>query len=380
MDRKRLLPILIALVVLALATTACGDSSYSGQPVAAYVTPTPRLPSALELAARETAIAQETRQAMDNSAKGTAEVLANDAQATKQVLDLNATRQAQEANATAWAWEFSKTQEAAAIQATTTVEAARERATSTAESKQATATRQAIDATATAGHDQATATAGQVVANVQQTQAAATAQAVARADQREAATQPLRAWWAWVVLAFLIPSLFWLGWRLSKVAEDRARVVRPKADEGEPFVLLEQTDEHGNRKIALPLRSFNALMDTSDVPALPEPEMQDKATMRQQAANALQARQVAATVKARKAHKRKPPQIAVQPARALPRRAQTRRRRQIPGLIKVVNVSSLEEAAAQGILPPRLAETIEGQWHEVDGGGLDNDRDDSGTF
>jgi hypothetical protein len=366
MDRRRILAILATLVGLALATTACGDSSYSGQPAAAYVTHTPRPPSALELAARETAIAQETRQAMDNAAKGTAEVLANDAQATRQVLDLNATRQAQEVNATRAAWEFAQTQKAAAIQATAEAQAANGRATSTAEARQATATRQAIDATATAGHDQATATARQVAANVQQTQAAATAQAVARADQREAATQPLRAWWAWVVLAFLIPSLFWLGWRLSKVIEDRARVVRRKPDEGEPFAIWEQKDETGQvrKMFALPLRSFNALMDTGDVPALPEPEQQDTATMRQQTANAIQARQVAATVKARKAHRAKPPQIVAQPAQALPSRARARRRR-VPGLIKVVRVGSLKEATEEGILPPRLAETIEGEWSEV---------------
>jgi hypothetical protein len=374
MDRKRVLAVLAALAGLALATVACGDTGYSGQSAVSYATQTPRLPSALELAARETAIAQETRQAMENDARGTAEALANQAQATRQVLDLQGTQGAREAAATREAWEFSQTQEAVSIRATATAETAKERATATAEAKQATATREAIDATATAGHDQATATAGQWIANVQGTQSAAdafaveaTRRAVARADEREAATQPLRAWWAWVVLAFLVPSLFWLGWRLSKVIEDRASIIRRKADEGEPFAIWEQKDENGQvrKMFALPLRSFHALMDTGDVPALPEPGMQDRATMRQQTANAIQARQVAATVKARKAHKTKPPQIVTQAAPALPRRVQTHRRRQVPGLVKVVRVGSLKEATEEGILPPQLAETIEGQWSEV---------------
>jgi len=341
MDRRRLVSILV-LVILALVLTGCDDTGYSGP---AYITATPRPPSALELAARETAIAQETRQAMENDARGTAEALANQAQATRQVLDLQGTQRAQEAAATRQAWEFAQTQETVNVQAT-----------ATAESRQATATRQALDATATAEHDQATATAVQVIANVQGTQAAAdafaveaTRQAIDRQAERERVTQPLRAWWAWALLALAIPVLLYLGWRAAKTLEDRARVIRRKADEGEPFVMLEQ-DNSGNRRIALPLRSFNALLDTGEVPALPAPEHQDAATMRQQTANAIQARQVAATVKARKAP-------------ALPRPAQ---RRRVPGIIKVVSVGSLEEATQQGILPPRLVETIEGQWSEID--------------
>jgi hypothetical protein len=356
MDSRRRVSILIALVVLAFVLVAC-DSGYSGQ--VAYSTPRP--PSALELAARETAIAQETREALAEVARATADALELEKRATQQALDLNATQRAQEAQSTRQAWEFARTQEAASIQAT-----------ATAEARIATATCQALDATATAEHAQATATAVQWAANVQGTQAAAearairaTAQAIDRAEERERITQPLRAWWLWVLLALAIPALAILGWRFAKVIEARGRVVRPKPDEGEPFVLLEQTDKDGNRRIALPLRSFNALLDTGDVPALPAPEMQERATMRQQAANALQARQVAATVKARKAHKRKPPQIVAQPVQALPRpRAQAKR--QVPGLIKIVSVGSLEEAAAQGILPPRLVETIESEWSETD--------------
>jgi hypothetical protein len=191
----------------------------------------------------------------------------------------------------------------------------------------------------------------------------ATAQAIARQSKRERVTQPLRAWWMWALLLLAVPALAWLGWRAARVVEDRARVVRRRADEGEPFVLLEQADAQGNRRIALPLRSFHALMDTGQVPELPSPEMQDAATMRQQTANAIQARQVGAMARARS---KAPRVIAGQPVRRLAPRARPASNRQpVPGLVKVVAVSGLEEATAQGIIPPRLAEAIDAEWHEV---------------
>jgi len=351
MDRRSV-SVVVTLAILALAGTAC-ESGYSDS--ASYATPRP--PSALEVAARETTVAQETRQAMEDDARGTAETLANERQATQQVLDLNATQRAQEAQATQAAWGFAKTQTAEAMQATSTME-----------SRRATATREALNATAITEHEMATGTARQWAANVQGTQAAAEARAIRatdeaidRASYREQITQPLRAWWGWALLILAVPCLVWLGWQAAKVINDRARVVKRRPDEGEPFVLLEQRDREGNRRIALPLRSFNALMDTGNVPALPSPEMQDTVTMRQQTANAIQARQTAATVKARKAHKSKAPRVMAQGARrALPAGAQ--RRRRAPGLVKVVSVESLNDAIREGILSPRLAETIKGQW------------------
>jgi hypothetical protein len=359
MDERRV-TILIALLGLALATAACEDGgSASSRPV--YATPTP---SALELqaaaeqaSARETAVAQGTRNAMHVEAQATTDALANQVQATRQVLNTQATAQALALEATRQTWELHQTQEAASVQATASAEAG-----------QATATAEAVHATSTAEAHHSTATAQAWKADVQATKLAAeaaaiqaTAQAVERQSERERVTQPLRAWWGWAVLALAIPALAWLGWRATKVVEDRARVIRRQADEGEPFVLLEQTDEQGNRRIALPLRSFNALMDTGQVPALPSPEMQDAATMRQQTANAIQARQVGQIARARS----KAPRVVagnVRPALKPPRPTS---RQPVPGLVKVVSVGSLEEAAARGVLPPRLAAAIEGQWHEV---------------
>jgi hypothetical protein len=357
MAGRRLVPIL-ALVILALVTAACDDTGYSSP--AAYITSTPRPPSARVLAAQETAQAEETTAALESVAKATADALELERRATQQALNLQGTQQAQEVNATRQAWEFAQTQKAVDVQATATVEARR-----------ATATRQALDATATAESVQATATAQAWVAQVQGTQAAAeafaveaTRQAIERQAERERVTQPLRAWWVWALLALAIPAMTWLGWRFAKVVEDRARVVRRKADEGEPVVILDR------ERLALPMRAFNPYLNLTrgqeKAPLLaPTVESQEAATMRQQASNAIQARQVAATVKARNEHKSKAPHVVASTARALPRPAQ-QRWRQVPGLTKVVVVPSLDDAARQGILPPRLVETIEGQWHETD--------------
>jgi hypothetical protein len=332
MVRSRFVPILIAAAVVGSSLMACTETSggYTSQ----------RAPSSLEIAARETAVARETLSALDSGAAATRAALDSQAQATRQVMDAQGTAMAQAAQATRQAWEFQQTVEAADVMLTVTAEAR-----------------------------QATATAVQWEANVQATRYAAqaqaieaTAQAVARASERERVTQPLRAWWAWALLAVAVPFVGWCGWRMAKVIEDRARVVRRRADEGEPFMM--EQDRDGTRRIVLPLRSFNALMDTGDVPALPAPELQNEATMRQQVSNALQARQVGRIAQAKSKHQ---PQIVTGSARALPRprRAPSHQRR-VPGLVRVVPVTALQEATSQGILPPRLATAIEGQWTEVE--------------
>lgn len=367
MGRKRAFAVLAALVGLALVTTACDDAgySYSGQPAAhevAYVTQTPRQPSARELAALETAQAEETTAALEAVAKSTADALEIEKRATQQALNLQGTQEAQEAHATREAWAFSQTQEAAHA-----------RSTATEEARRATATRQALDATATTEAHQATGTAVQWSANVQGTRAAAdafaveaTRRAVARADEREAATQPFRAWWAWVLLILAVPCLVYLGWRTAKVIEARKRFWQPDLDKGEPVVIDAKPGPEGYGRYGLPYRTATNTMDLGTAPQLPSPEIQEAATMRQQVSNAIQARQTAATVKARKAHKTKAPQIVAQQAKALPRPRPARRRQSVPGLVKVVSVGTLEEATAQGILPPRLAGAIEGEWHVVE--------------
>ena len=83
--------------------------------------------------------------------------------------------------------------------------------------------------------------------------------------------------------------------------------------------------------------------------------------MRQQTANAIQARQVGEVAKAKS---KTPVVVSGRQVRRLPRPA--RNRGPVPGLVKVVAVGDLAEATAQGILPPRLAEAIEGQWTEIE--------------
>jgi hypothetical protein len=357
-NRKRLL--LIAFVLtLWLIVAGCDAPSYSGQSGAAYVTQTPRQPSALELAAVETAQAQGTREALQESARGTADALAIQEQATKQAINLRGTQDAQEANATRAAWEFEQTQEAVSIQAT-----------ATAEARIATATRQSIDATATAGHDQATSTAVQWAANVQGTRAAvdafaveATRRAVARADEREQVTQPIRAWWAWALLALAVPALLWVGWRAAQVIEARGRVIRRQAGEGEPFVMISR------EQIAAPARMFNPLLDAKrgqekSLLLAPTVEAQEGTTMRQQTANAIEARQVGQIAEAKSTRPKVLTQNVILPAE--PQRTQARRR-QIPGIVKVVSAGSLEEAKTAGLLSPPLADSIEAEWSDIEG-------------
>ncbi|MBN1975950.1 MAG: hypothetical protein JW918_00990 [Anaerolineae bacterium] len=347
-NRKRLLLIVFALTFW-LISAGCDESSYSG-PGAAYVTPTPRQPSARELAAVETAQAEETTAAMEEAARGTADALELERRATQQALDLEQAA----ANATAEAWWFSQTQEAVSVQST-----------ATAEAKQATATRQALDETASAEAHQATSTAVQWAANVQGTQAAAdafaveaTRRAVARADEREQVTQPIRAWWAWALLALAVPALLWVGWRAAQVLEARGRVIRRQAGEGEPVIMLTRD------RIAAPLRMFNALMSGDELPALPAPEYQEAATMRQQTANAIQARQAGQIAEAKSTRPKMLTQNVILPAEPQ-RKAHTRP--QIPGLVRVVPAGSLQDAAAQGLLPPPLADSIEAEWSDVEG-------------
>jgi hypothetical protein len=290
---------------------------------------------------------------MEKDAKGTAEALELERRATQQAQDLKGTQEQAAANATAEAWWFSQTQEAANLQAT-----------ATAEARIATATRQSIDATATTEAHQATSTAVQWAANVQGTQAAAdafaveaTRRAVERKDAREATTQAVRAWVGWVLLALVVPAIIWLGWRAAQVIEARGRVIRRQAGEGEPVIMLTRD------RMALPLRSFNALMDGDETPALPAPEYQEAATMRQQTTNAIEARQVGQIAEAKNKRPKVINQTVMLPA---PERTQARRRPAIPGLVKVIGAGSLQDAAAQGLLPPPLADSIEGQWSEVD--------------
>jgi len=201
-----------------------------------------------------TAEAQMTHNAQDAIARATSDALA--VQVTAQAMNATTTAVAQEARATATAQ--------AAIQA-------------------ATATAQAMNATATTWARNMTATAVAVDAQGTATAATATAQAIQHRSERERMTQPLQTFGPWMLLITVIIASGWTGYRFAQVLEARARVIRRKADEGEPLVLMER-DENGKERLALPLRSFYAILTPGEQP--PD-QFQDKATARQQLANVM---------------------------------------------------------------------------------------------
>jgi hypothetical protein len=324
--------ILTAAVVLALAMVAC-ESGGAPSGGATYETP-----SAFELraeadrvSARETAVAMQTRQAMESQARATADALDNLARATRQVLEVQATTQAVGATATAQTLAVARQATADAVEATAQAEAVQ-------------ATRQAAAslATRTAEVDAATATVTARQDAIEATVAQATAQAVTRLERRERYLEPVRAV-GWLLLlgvgAVLIGLGIIFGWRLF---EDRARLVRRDPDEGEPVLLISR------ERLALPLRQFGAYADLTNgqerAPLLaPSVEAQEGVTMRQQTANALQARQVGRVAQARHG---KAERVVIMPSE----RPQGQRRRSEAGLLGPVGRDNIPSRLLEGIV------------------------------
>ena len=296
-----------------------------------------------------TAEAQAVADARENAVLATRQAI--NSQATAQAVAIDATRQAQNLSAEA-------TAQAVRVAATATAQAAN--TTATAQADHTTATARSANATATATREAATATVQAALDNAQATAVQATAASVARLEERERITQPLRTFAPWLVGLLGVAILVILGFHGWRLFEDRARLVRRKPDEGEPVMILSR------ERIALPLRQFGPYADLTqgqeNAPLLaPSVEAQEGTTMRQQTANAIQARQVGAVARA----KSKAPVIVSGRPRRPPSRPRSPNRVSVPGLVKVVAVGDLAEATAQGILPPRLAKEIEGQWTEV---------------
>lgn len=203
-----------------------------------------------------TAEAEATIGAQRNAQRATAQAL--DTRATSQALDATATAYARDSDATATAESRNATVTAAAAIAQATLEA--RQATETMESRSATATMQAaVDAVAQ------TAQAAQAV------MLEATADAVRRQSEREEAIQGVRTAAPWVGLALVVAASVILGSYFAPVLKARWQVIRRKADEGEPVVVLER------ERIRLPLRSFGP-----DGVAAPTPDLQDRVTARAQ--------------------------------------------------------------------------------------------------
>ena len=296
-----------------------------------------------------TAEAQAVVDARESAALATRQAI--NSQGTAQAISIDGTRQAQNLAAEA-------TAQAMGVAATGTREAGN--ATATVQASSATATAQSANATATATREAATATIQARLDNARSTAVEATAAGIARLEERERITQPLRTFAPWLVGLLGVVILIILGFHGWRLFEDRARLVRRNPDEGEPIMLITR------ERMALPMRQFGSYQDMTQghehAPLLaPSAEYQSGTTMRQQTANAIQARQVGAVARA----KSKAPVIVNGQSRRPPSRPRSRNRVSVPGLVKVVAVGDLAEATAQGILPPRLAKEIEGQWTEV---------------
>jgi len=296
MMTRKTAKIIVLLGVVILASGCAGGD---------YV---PNQPSALELAARETAEAQATRDTLRGMARATSDALALSQQATTQALDAQATAQALTVQATA----VQATADAQNANAMATRGAANANATATIESQAVTAQAANANATATATREAATATIQAQLDSARATAVQATAASVARLEERERITQPLRTFGPWLLILLAVVLLVILafhGWRLF---EDRARLVRRDPDEGEPIMILSR------ERIALPMRQFGSYQDMTQgqesAPLLaPTVEAQAGATMRQQTSNAIQARQVGRVAQAKSKHGQS---VVIPPSRA----------------------------------------------------------------
>jgi hypothetical protein len=218
------------------------------------------------------------------------------------------------------------------------------------------ATRQAeesaVKVEATRQHLDQQATAQAVAISATATAAAVASEGEELRLERERQLQPVRTW-GWVIFGVsVVTAVGVVGWRFTEVLADRARLVRRRPDEGEPVLLI------GNCKYELPLRH-----PTSSSARLADPEEQAQATMRQQTANALQARQAAKIVAARHG-KDTTRQVLMIPA-PQSRRALRRPGRRESGLVGVAQLSELDGAIEAGMLPKQLANAIDAEWQEV---------------
>jgi len=351
MDKRRL-AVLVLAILLPFLSGCEGETARRPYALELQAEADAAQERARAVAAQETAQAQATRQSQDVAMRATTDSLNAQAQATRQTMDAQATAQALSVQATRQAQdlEATRTAEARNAQATATAQVQNERATATAAS--ATATMQAAIVAV-----EGTAQAAQAIS------AQATAQAVERQAERERMTQPLRTFGPWALLLAGLVALALVGWKAWTLFEDRARLVRRGPDEGEPLMLITR------ERLALPLRQFGPYADMTHrqerAPLLaPTAEVQEGATTRQQVSNAILAPQAG---KIAEAKGQGPQKILVLPPGK--RSVSKTRQKRAPGLGRVVAVRSLEDATRQGILPPGLAQAIEGQWEAIDDDG-----------
>lgn len=311
-----LLSLLVVLVMGAMAFASCTTvpgATGGAWPTATKVYSQELYAAADQVAARETAVAQETRSALQAVAKATSDALALEQQATRASQDAIATREARDAQATRTAYDAEMTRTAMDAQATATQDA--RNAMATADARNVTATsdaRIAAQATANALATSValTSTIRAAAANATTVAIQATATAVVKQGEDEETRQNINNVLRYGLVVLGLGALGYIGWRFLPVAVDRARVVRRRPDEGEPFILLERKANDESQRIALPLRSWSGLLDTGILPPL-LPEWVNKAVMRQQTANLAQATQAGRIAQAKAWPRAKVPMAVV---------------------------------------------------------------------
>jgi hypothetical protein len=182
-------------------------------------------------------------------------------------------------------------------------------------------------------------------------------------DRREAFLEPVRAVGVILLILLAIAALGWIGFRLFTLLEDRARLVRRGPDEGEPLMIISR------ERMALPLRQFGSYADMTQgaerAPMLaPSATYQERSTARQQAANLEHAHQTRDVVRAKNQPREKVKTVIFPGGTPLP--PPRRRESTESGLVGVQQLQDLRTAAAAGIIAPALADSIEGQWEDVE--------------
>jgi cell division protein FtsN len=341
----------------------------------------PLKPTAEAIALQRFATAQAAGAAMD-AAQATADAAraVHDRQVQMMTVEAQQTQQAHQRHLEQqWQWATQQAANATQVYQATQAGIAAQ-ATTEARHLYATRTQQAYEQTATkvSVNETATVTAANATSTVQARRdgLTATAEAIALEEkemelQREKWLQPFRIILPVLAVLALAAAVGWLGWRFAQVAEDRARVIRPKADEGEMVWVLDRF------RMAQPRRLppyVNLRQGEEQAPEMgDDPDRRERRTARQQRINLEQAKLTDRITAARRRKRRKdsgqpthPLAHPLQPAlmRPAPTKS-TMRQKKIPGIRNVSQVRSLSEAAERGLLTPSRADVLEGQWRVI---------------
>jgi hypothetical protein len=266
------------ILLLSLLITACGDATADPNTLRAQADQLQRQAQAVE--AQATAQALATRDVQDMQARATMDSLS--AQGTAHAMTVEATMRAGAAQATATAHAVDATRTAENIRSTAVAQAAM--ATATAHAINVTHTAESIRATASAESARATATIQAIQDAARATAIQATAHAVARANERERMTQPLRTFGPWILLVAGLLAFSWVVFQFIPIIQARIGAIHRDQRGDLPMIISSYT---GGIGFFDPGRAWGPLTQVSshgqvDQPLLTAPEMQDGTTKRAQ--------------------------------------------------------------------------------------------------